>query len=113
MPASSRSPAQFTGVIVLGLIAALLLGVTTYYGFIAPRGAEGQELVVRAKVLAKRAQMTDPAAASAPRLFVKFQLEDGHEVAFKVTDAQYRALKEGTWGRLTYQGTWFKKFQEE
>ncbi len=45
--------------------------------------------------------------------FVTFTLSDGEEVELYVGEGEYRALKEGTTGQLTWQGKTFLEFDTD
>ena len=45
--------------------------------------------------------------------FVTFTLSDGEEIELYTGEAEYRALKDGTTGQLTWQGKKFRSFDYE
>ena len=45
--------------------------------------------------------------------FVTFTLTDGEEIELYTGEAEYRALKDGTTGQLTWQGKKFREFDTD
>ena len=45
--------------------------------------------------------------------FVTFTLSDGEEIELYTGEAEYRALKDGTTGQLTWQGKKFREFDTD
>ena len=72
------------------------------------------ELTVNAKVVTKRTAISMyNNNSSSTTYFVAFEVENGDRVELKVKGKEYGMVAEDDVGKLTFQGTRYKKFERE
>lgn len=112
-------PSIFT--IMFLLFAAMFIFIAIRGITNTVRNARSPIITVEAKVIGKRMDVSTHAnssndngisnSTSSTTYYVTFETEHGERLELSLSGRVYGILIEGDYGKLTYQGTWFKDFQ--
>jgi predicted membrane protein len=112
-------PSIFT--IMFLLFAAMFIFVAIRGIANTVRNVSSPVITVEAKVIGKRMDVSTHVnssndngisnSSSSTTYYITFQTEHGERMELSLSGRVYGLLVEGDYGRLTYQGTWFKDFQ--
>ena len=100
------------GVIILAIVRGIIN---------TAKNVSSPVITVEAKVIGKRMDVSTHSSSpddngfssnsSSTTYYITFQTEHGERLELPLSGRMYGLLIEGDFGKLTYQGTWFKDFQ--